>query len=113
VGKLTSESPTWRIVAAILGIALGALGVGIAIWWTSKVLAPTLNSFRTADERPDVTQRVLGDRELVGLTYRELKEGVTRADERLAEAQKEGEEAYAKALKSRRKGRRASDWRCP
>jgi hypothetical protein len=52
IGKLTGETSVWRIAAAIVGIVLGALGVGIAIWWTSNVLAPMLTPSLVAHETP-------------------------------------------------------------
>jgi hypothetical protein len=100
VGELTGQSATSRLVAAFLGIALAALGVGVAIWFTSSVLAPFLNNFRSADEHPDVTRRVLSDKELVGATYDELKEAIEKADRALDKAETKGRDSpeYEKAL---------------
>jgi len=90
VGKLTGDVPVERAAAAVGGVALAALGIGIAIWFTSTVLAPALNSFRTADREPYVTRDVLGDRELVGVTYAELKTSIKEADEALTKAAAKG-----------------------
>jgi hypothetical protein len=83
LGSLTGATPHERIYALVAGIALAVLGIAIAISTTSGVLAPQLNTFGTADKHRNVTDQVLGDRELVGLTYDELKRGVHQADEDL------------------------------
>jgi hypothetical protein len=90
VGKLTGDVPHDRIFAALGGVALATLGIAIAIWFTSTVLAPSLNSFRTADEENDVTRDVLGDGELVGCDYAGLKAEIKKADAALKEAAKKG-----------------------
>jgi hypothetical protein len=90
VGKLTGDVPVERVLAAVGGVALAALGIAVAIWFTSTVLAPSLNSFRTADSEPDVTRDVLDDRELVGVTYAELKTSIKEADEALKQGAEKG-----------------------
>lgn len=95
LGKLTNETPDSRIVAAILGIFFGALGVAIAIWWTSKVLAPMLNTFSSANQHPAVTTAVLDDKELVGEDYEGLKTKIGTLDRQVAQAA--DDEAYKKA----------------
>lgn len=103
LGKLTGDVPDARIAAALAGIAAAALGVGIAIWFTSNVLAPFLNSFRRAEEEPEAAARVLADRELVGVTYAELKTRIKQADAALANVADKGldDPAYQAAWRLR------------
>lgn len=56
----------------------------------STVLEPFLNTFRTADKHPDITQRVLGDREILRRTYPELKAKIEEKDAAVDEARKLG-----------------------
>lgn len=87
VGKLTNGSPGSRIIAAILGAGLAITGVIVALWFTSAVLIPFFNSFRLADEHPDITDRVLGgDHEVLGYGYDTLKEKVKAAETAVDEA---------------------------
>lgn len=90
LGKLTSETPDARIVAALAGVAFAAIGVVLAIGFMSSVLAPLRTSFHTADKHQDVTERVLGDRELLRRTYPELKEKIAEKDAAVDEARKLG-----------------------
>jgi len=87
VGKLTADTSECRVAAVIAGVVLAILGIGVAMAFTSRVLAPFLNTFRSADEHPDVTDRVLGDGELIGLTYGELKTSVREVKEAVRAAQ--------------------------
>lgn len=96
VGKLNGDVPNARIWATVVGILLAAVGVGLAIWFTSSVLVPFLNTFRSLDKHPDVTRRVLDDREVIGLTYDELKTEVARSRDAVREAKTT--EEYEKAL---------------
>lgn len=98
VGKLTEDVPEERISATIAGVVLAGLGVGIAIWFTSSVLVPFLNSFRTLDKHQDVAKRVLDDKEILGLTYEQLKAGVTKARNDVEAAEGKSSEEYAAAL---------------
>jgi hypothetical protein len=86
VGSLTGETPDSRIVAVIAGITIAVVGIAAAMWWTSKVLVTFLNSFRSARARPDITNRVLGDREVIGLSYDELNTRIRRVSAELSEA---------------------------
>lgn len=101
LGKLTADVSDSRVVAAIVGVALGALGVSNAIWFTSAVLAPTVNSFRSIEKHEKVVRRVLDDRELVGLNYQELKDGIAEADRALLEAREvnQRDAAHAERMK--------------
>jgi hypothetical protein len=97
VGKLTNGSPGSRIVAAILGAGLAITGVIVALWFTSAVLIPFFNSFRLADEHPEITDRVLGgEHEVLGYGYDALKEKV-RAAELAVDNANEAELAAAEA----------------
>lgn len=80
VGKLTNGSPGSRIGAAIVGAGLAIAGVIVALWFTSAVLIPFFNSFRLADEHPDITERVLGDHDVLGYGYDTLKQKVKAAE---------------------------------
>lgn len=93
VGKLTGETPDSRIVAVIAGITIAVVGIVAAMWWTSKVLVTFLNSFRSANARPDICDRVLGDREVIGLTYDELNNRIQQAHDAL----RDGDAAERKA----------------
>lgn len=78
LGKLTSETPDERVAAAIAGLVLGVAGIGTVIWFTSRVLSPFLNTFRSADQHPDITAEVLGDGEVLGgVNYDQLKARIT------------------------------------
>lgn len=75
VGKLTGETPPDRIGAAIAGAAVALVGVVIALWYTSSVLFPFLNSFRLADEHPEITDHLFGEPyEILGYDYATLKQ---------------------------------------
>jgi hypothetical protein len=75
VGKLTGETPTDRVVAAVAGAGVAVVGVVIALWYTSSVLFPFLNSFRLADEHPEITDRLFGKPyEILGYDYATLKQ---------------------------------------
>jgi len=86
LGELTGDTPDSRIFAALVGIAAAAFGVALAIWCTSTVLAPFLNTFGSADEEIKTARKVLADREIVGETYDELKEKIAHADTAIDEA---------------------------
>jgi hypothetical protein len=87
LGKLTAESSGWRIAAVVAGLALAIVAVALTISLTSMVLAPFLNTFGAVDAHLDVADEVLGDRELVGLNYDELKDGIRAADEEVQRAE--------------------------
>ena len=76
-------------MTAVALVALAGVYV-LAIGYTSAVLAPLRTSFRSADKHPEVTERVLGDRELLHRTYPELKDKIAEKDAALAEARKLG-----------------------
>jgi hypothetical protein len=78
IGKLTSESPDGRIWATLVGIGVAALGVAIAIGFMSSVLAPHLNSFRSADKNTSAADSAL--KEPIGMTYRQLKKKISDKD---------------------------------
>lgn len=80
IGMLTGETPDERVVATLVGLALAALGVALAIGYTGAVLAPFFNSFASADKEPNVTRDVLGNKEVIGYDYGELKKEVSDAD---------------------------------
>lgn len=103
LGKLTGETPDGRIVAALAGIVLAAIGVVLAIGFMSSVLAPLRTSFRIANKYPDVTDRVLGDCELIHKTYPQLKEKIAEKDAALDAARKLGASSpeYKKARAER------------
>lgn len=78
LGKLTGNTPDERVAAAVTGLVFGIVGIGIAIWFTSRVLSPFLNTFRSADEHPKITAEVLGDGEILGgHDYEQLKAKIT------------------------------------
>jgi hypothetical protein len=107
VGKLTNETPGSRVVAAIVGAGLAVTGVIVALWFTSAVLIPFFNSFRLADEHPDVTDRVLGgDHEVLGYGYDTLKEKVRAAEIAVDQATDAQLPAAEAALAELRKNKR-------
>jgi hypothetical protein len=104
IGKLTSESPQARIWATLLGIAVAAIGVAIAIGFMSSVLAPHLNSFRSADENTDAADRAL--EEPLGMTYEQLKTKISERDAAVTKARQEhgtNSSEYRTALAARDK----------
>lgn len=80
LGSLTDSSPGIRIAAVVAGAAAALAGVIVALWYASQVLVPFPNSFWEADRHPDATNRVLGNGEILGYGYAELKAKVTAAD---------------------------------
>jgi hypothetical protein len=102
IGKLTGETPDTRVWATLVGIAVAAFGVAVAIGFMSSVLQPTLNSFRSADKNTDVADRALA--EPMGLTYAQLKAKIAEKDAAVETARKNhgyDSDAYRDALAER------------
>lgn len=101
IGKLTGETPDARVWATLVGIAVAALGVALAIGFMSSVLQPTLNSFRSADKNTDVADRALA--ESMRVTYAQLKAKIAEKDAAVETAKNQGydSDAYRDALADR------------
>lgn len=79
LGKLTDETPHERIVAAVVGLGLGAVGILAAIWFTSIVIAPFNNTLRSTNKHQRTARRVLDDGELIDCTYDQFLDGYRKA----------------------------------
>lgn len=87
LGTLTGDSPDERVVAALAGLVLALVGVALAIWLTSRVLSPFLNTFASANEHPEITSKVLDNGEVLrGHDYKALKSEIAAADAEVSRA---------------------------
>jgi hypothetical protein len=106
VGKLTGETPSHRVCAAVVGAALALLGVVVAMWFTSNVLFPFLNSFQLADRYPKITSQLFDDKDILGYDYCTLKtkwrEAALKADTAAPAERAQAEDEFRKMSERKR-----------